>query len=178
MPLQPQSPYAAQKAATELLGLSFAASMGVEVVALRYFNVFGPRQRPDSTYAAVIPRFVMAALTGQRPTIFGDGQQTRDFCYVDNVVEANLRACVAEGAAGRAFNIGCGVRTSLLELIAALGELQGSSIAPRCSPARVGDVRDSLADITAAREVLGYSAAVSFKEGLQRTLAWYRGQQG
>ena len=176
LPTDPRSPYAVAKLAGEHYARVFAGCYGLETVALRYFNVFGPRQRPDSQYAAVLPRFITAALTGQRPTIFGDGGQTRDFCFIDNVVAANLQACVAEGVSGAAFNIACGARTSLLEVIAALREITGASVEPRFEPARAGDIRDSLADITAARTGLGYEAAVSFADGLRRTVRWYEGQ--
>src|SRR5262249_30218619 len=139
-----------------------------------YFNVFGPRQDPKSQYAAVIPNFVGAALRGERPCIFGDGQQSRDFCYIDNVVEANLLATEAAGAAGGVYNVACAERTTLLDVITALGRIVGRTIEPEFAPARSGDIRHSYADIELARRVLGYGARVRFEDGLRRTVAWYR----
>lgn len=170
----PLSPYAVSKLAGEHYVRVYGRCYGLETVALRYFNVFGPRQDPRSEYAAVIPRFITAALAGGRPTIFGDGEQSRDFCYVDNAVEANLLALTAPGAPGRVFNVACGSRTTLLEVVAALSRLLGRDIAPIHAPPRPGDIRHSVADISAAREVLGYTASVGFEEGLARTVAWYR----
>jgi UDP-glucose 4-epimerase len=139
-------------------------------VALRYFNVFGPRQDPTSQYAAVIPAFISAILEGRSPTIYGDGEQSRDFTYVGNVVEANLLACRADAAVGHAINIACGVRTSLLELVAAINRSLGTDIQPIHEPARTGDIKHSLADITCARELLGFEPSISFDEGLARTI--------
>src|SRR5215831_9754508 len=168
----PLSPYAASKLAGEHYARSFSVCYGLETVALRYFNVFGPRQDPSSHYAAVIPRFVSAYIRNQPPVVYGDGEQSRDFCFVDNAVEANLLACTAAGASGRVFNVACGVRTSLLEVLAELARIFGRRLEPRFEPPRAGDIKHSLADIGAARQVLGYRAPVSFAEGLRRTVDW------
>jgi UDP-N-acetylglucosamine/UDP-N-acetyl-alpha-D-glucosaminouronate 4-epimerase len=172
---QPLSPYAASKLAAEHYCQVFAGAFGLETVCLRYFNVFGPRQDPASEYAAVIPRFVTAALACQGVTIFGDGSQSRDFCFVDNAVEANLKAAEAPAASGRVYNIACGAAITLNDLVRRIGELVGHPVAVTYAPVRVGDVRHSLADIAAARAELGYTAAVSFADGLARTVDWYRG---
>ncbi len=149
---------------------------GLETIALRYFNVFGPRQDPNSQYAAVVPNFVKAAVSGSPPTIFGDGLQSRDFTFVDNAVEANLKACEAPaGACGRAYNVACGVRTTLLDLLAVLARVVGAPIRPFHAPPRAGDVRHSLAGIEAARAGLGFAPAIGLEEGLRRTVAWFRG---
>jgi UDP-glucose 4-epimerase len=170
----PLSPYAASKLAGEAYCRAFFVCYGLETVALRYFNVFGPHQDPQSQYAAVIPRFVTAGLEGRQPIIFGDGEQSRDFCHIDNAIEANLKACTASGAAGRLFNVACGVRTTLLEVIGALGEILGARIEPIHEAPRAGDIKHSLADIGAARAVLGYTASVDFLSGLRKTVDWYR----
>jgi nucleoside-diphosphate-sugar epimerase len=170
----PLSPYAVSKLAGENYLKAYYACHGLETVALRYFNVFGPYQDPKSEYAAVIPRFVTCALDDKQPTIFGDGQQSRDFCFIDNAVQANLLACTAQGAPGKVFNVACGVRTTLLDVIATLGKIVGKTITPRHEPARAGDIKHSLADIGRAREILGYTAPVSFEEGLRRCVDWYR----
>jgi nucleoside-diphosphate-sugar epimerase len=175
MPPAPRSPYAAHKLGAEQLGVAFAASMGLEVVALRYFNVFGPRQDPKSEYAAVVPRFATACLGGEPPTIYGDGEQSRDFTYVENVVEANLCAARAEGASGGVFNVACGARVTVNELFRMIAEETGASdLRPRYVPARPGDVKHSLASIERAREVLLYTPRVDLAEGIARTVAWYR----
>jgi UDP-glucose 4-epimerase len=170
----PLSPYAVSKLAGEHYCRVYARVFGVQAVILRYFNVFGPRQDPNSQYAAVIPRFITAALDGLAPTVYGDGEQSRDFCFIDNVVAANLRAADAEGASGKVFNIACGSGTSLNRVLALLGEALGRPVSARHEPGRAGDVRHSLADISQAKAVLGYTAAVDFPTGLQRTLAWFR----
>ena len=172
----PLSPYAVSKLAGEQYCRGYARVFGVQTVILRYFNVFGPRQDPNSQYAAVIPRFITSALAGLSPTVYGDGEQSRDFCFIDNVVEANLRAADAEGASGKVFNIACGSGTSLNRILALLGESLGRPVAAHYEPARPGDVRHSLADISQAKAVLGYTAPVDFLTGLARTLAWF-GQQ-
>jgi len=171
----PLSPYAVGKLAGEHYCAVFAGAYGLETVALRYFNVFGARQDPKSEYAAVIPRFVTAGLAGQGVTIFGDGTQSRDFCYIDNTVEANLAAAVAPaaGASGRVFNVACGVATTLNDVVKLIGEALGRSIPVTYAERRVGDVKHSLADVSGARARLGYTGAVSFEEGLRRTIAWY-----
>ena len=171
----PLSPYAAAKLAGEMYCAAFWKSYGFETVALRYFNVFGPRQDPKGLYAAVIPLFIKAILAGQQPLIFGDGGQTRDFTYVENVVRANLMAAEASGAAGQVFNVGSGVAISLLDLLGELNAILGTEVQPIFQPERAGDVRDSLADISRAREVLAYEPAVGFAEGLKRTVDFYRG---
>jgi UDP-glucose 4-epimerase len=170
----PISPYGAAKLAAELYCQAFTASYGFETVALRYFNVFGPRQDPDSPYSAVIPLFLTAMLAGRRPTIYGDGHQSRDFTYVTNIVDGNLLAADAPGVAGRVFNIANGRATSLLELLAQLNGLLGLRIEPIHAPSRAGDIRESLADITAARQSLGYEPQVGFDEGLRQSIGYYR----
>jgi nucleoside-diphosphate-sugar epimerase len=169
----PLSPYAVSKLTGEYYCQVFAGAFGLETVALRYFNVFGPRQDPASEYAAVIPRFITAALAGKGVTIYGDGTQSRDFCFIDNVVEANLAAAEAPGASGQVFNVACGAATTLNQLAEMLGALLGRAVAVTHAPGRVGDVKHSLADIGAARRLLGYTAQVGFAEGLERTFAWY-----
>lgn len=172
---QPLSPYAVTKYADELYAQVFGRCYGLETIGLRYFNVFGPRQDPFSQYAAVIPLFVSALLRGEAPTINGDGEQTRDFTYVANAVQANLLACTASAtAAGEVFNIACNERTSLNELYFQLQTLLDADIAPNYGPPRGGDVRDSLADISKARRLLGYQGEIKFAEGLRRSIAWYR----
>jgi len=171
----PLSPYAAAKLSAELYCEAFFHSYGLEAVALRYFNVFGPRQDPKGPYAAVIPIFIQKILAGEQPTIFGDGLQTRDFTYVENVVQANLKASEAKNAAGQVFNVGNGVSLTLLDLLKELNAIFGKNIQPNFQPARAGDVRDSLADISRARTVLGYEPKVLLAEGLRRTVEYYRG---
>ena len=171
MPAAPMSPYAVQKLTGELLCGVFTRIYGLETVALRYFNVFGPRQDPASEYAAVIPRFLTAAIQQQRPVVFGDGKQTRDFTYIDNVVQANLLAATSTKAIGEAMNVGCGTRVSLNDVLQMTGELLRKTLEVDYRDARPGDVRDSLADISKAKQLLEYNPTVSFKEGLERTLA-------
>ena len=171
---QPLSPYALSKVAGEHYASVFKHVYGFEIVCLRYFNIFGPRQDPESQYAAVIPRFITALLEGKQPVVYGDGLQSRDFTYVENVVSANMLAAEADGVAGRAFNIACGGRYTLLDLLGQLKETLGSEIEPIHEPARAGDVRDSQASIDAAEEALGYRVSVGFEEGLRRTVEWYR----
>jgi len=167
---RPLSPYAASKLAGEQLMRIFAELHGIETISLRYFNVFGPWQDPNSDYAAVIPKFITAAIRGERPIIFGDGEQTRDFCYVENAVRANLLAAAASRRLrGEVVNIACGERTSLNQLVRCVGELAGRRLDPDNRAPRPGDVRDSLADVTAARELLRYEPAVDLREGLKRT---------
>ena len=170
----PKSPYAVSKLAGEYYCRVFAQVYGLETVCLRYFNVFGPRQDPASQYAAVIPKFITALLRDEPPTIYGDGHQSRDFTYVSNVVRANLLAATAPDVSGRVFNVACGERYTVLDLVAVLTEILGTHITPVHTAPRPGDVRHSLADITAAREALGYRVEVNFHEGLRRTVAWYR----
>ncbi len=170
----PLSPYAAAKLAAEYYCRAFTATYGLETVALRYFNVFGPRQDPKSEYAAVIPRFITAILSGEQPVVYGDGRQSRDFTFVANVVHANLLAAEAPNVAGRVLNVANGTQFSLLDLLAAINDLLGTRVEPRHDPPRVGDVRESLADITLARQLLGYEQQVGFEEGLRRSIDYYR----
>ncbi|MBI1913971.1 MAG: SDR family oxidoreductase [Planctomycetes bacterium] len=170
-PTLPLSPYAVAKLAGEHYCTAFTHVYGLETVRLRYFNVFGPRQAPGSPYSAVIPLFIEAMAAGRSPTVHGDGRQARDFTYVDNVVRANLLAAAAAGVAGKLYNVACGRTTSLLELIAALNGLLGTSLIPVHTDPRPGDVRHSLADISRARCDLGYSPDIELIEGLRRTIA-------
>lgn len=174
MPAEPLSPYAVSKYTNELYARVFSRMYGLETVCLRYFNVFGPRQDPQSQYAAVIPKFISAALHGDRPVIFGDGEQSRDFTYVDNVVEANMLAATAEEVSGEVFNIGCGSSYSLNQLVASLSEILGTAIVPEHRPQRPGDVRHSLASIERARIRLCYEPSVTFADGLRRAVEWFR----
>ena len=175
MPLLPLSPYAASKAAAESFARAFSASLGVEVAILRYFNVFGPRQDPNGAYAAVIPRFFHAILRGERPVVYGDGNQTRDFTFVENVVEANLRAATASRAAGEILNVATGDRVTILGLASMIAECLGTTTNPRLEPGRDGEVRHSLADISRMEHVLGLRPAVDLRHGLERAASWYRG---
>ncbi len=170
----PLSPYAAAKLAGELYCQAFWSSYGLETVAIRYFNVFGPRQDPNSQYSAVIPLFITAMLEGRPITIYGDGLQSRDFSFVANVVHANLLAADAPGAAGRTINAADGRSITLLTLLDLLNQFLGTNIKPRFEPARLGDVRQSEADISLAREVLGYEPQVDFENGLRRSIDYYR----
>jgi UDP-glucose 4-epimerase len=171
---RPKSPYAVSKLAGEYYCSAFAEVYGLETVCLRYFNVFGPRQDPTSQYAAVIPLFLTALLQGAPPTVHGDGHQSRDFTHVANVVHANLLAATAPDVAGRVFNVACGQRYTLLDLIAALDDILGTQIPPVHTAPRPGDVRHSLADITAAQDALGYKVVMGFNEGLRQTVDWYK----
>lgn len=175
---QPLSPYAISKLAGEHYCAVFARLFGRATVSLRYFNVFGPRQDPASQYAAVVPRFVTALLRDERPTIFGDGLQSRDFTYVANVVQANLLAAEAKGLNGQVVNVATNRRYTLLDLLTTLNRLLGTEIAPVHAAPRPGDVRHSQADIRAAETLLAYRPQVDFREGLRRTLAWYREMTG
>ena len=169
----PMSPYAVAKLAGESYCRSFHQVFGLETVALRYFNVFGPRQDPLSQYAAVIPNFITAMLEGRRPVVHGDGEQSRDFTYIDNVVEANVLAMDREGAAGKMFNVAAGERLTLNTVLEELGQLTGTAADAEHLPARPGDVRHSHADIGAAERELGYRPAITAREGLERTFAWF-----
>lgn len=170
----PLSPYAASKLAGEMYCQAFTATHGLETVALRYFNIFGPRQDPNSPYSAVIPLFITTMLSGGQPVIYGDGLQSRDFCFVSNVVRANLLAADADGASGRMFNVASGKSTDLLTLLGALNRLLGTNVKPRHEPPRPGDVRESRADIAQARQWLGYEPEIDFEEGLRRSIDYYR----
>lgn len=171
----PLSPYALQKYAGELYMKIFYETYGIETVALRYFNIFGPRQDPTSFYSAVIPKFITALLQGQAPTIFGDGKQSRDFTYIDNVVQANIKASTADKrSAGQVMNIACGERIDLNELAQVINEILGTKISPKYEPERRGDVKHSLADINRARDLIGYQPTVKFAEGIKKTIEWYK----
>lgn len=170
LPSMPISPYAVAKQAGEAYCRSFSRVYGLETVALRYFNVFGPRQDPLSQYSAVIPKFITALLRGESPVVYGDGEQSRDFTYIDNVVDANLRAAAAQGVEGETFNIACGDRISLNRLLEEIRGIVGSDVEATYLEPRQGDVKHSLADIGRAREQLGYEPIVGFNEGLQRTV--------
>jgi len=175
MPTDPLSPYALQKVVGEQYMRQFTRLYGLETVSIRYFNVFGPRQDPGSPYSGVISLFIKWLLAGQAPTIHGDGEQTRDFTYVANVVDGVLRACEAPRAAGEAINVATAGRVSLNELLRVLQGILGTSLTPVYGPPRIGDVRDSQASIDKAARLLGYAPVVPFAEGLRRTVAWFRG---
>ncbi|MBI2894505.1 MAG: SDR family oxidoreductase [Deltaproteobacteria bacterium] len=164
----PVSPYGVEKLASEHYLAAWSRLFGLETVSLRYFNVFGPRQDPSSPYSGVISIFVSRFLAGQPVTIFGDGEQYRDFVYVDNVVDANLAAATRDGISGRAFNVGCGRRTTLNQLVAILGHITGRAVLPRHEAPRAGDIRESLADISRARRELAYEPRIDVDEGLAR----------
>src|SRR3954462_13356264 len=172
----PISPYAVTKLAGEFYMQSFWRVYGLETVSLRYFNIFGPRQDAESQYSAVMAKFITAMLRGERPTIFGDGTQSRDFTYVDNAVSANLLACTApaEKVCGKVFNLACGGQVTLLQMSAALNRLLGTKIAPILGAERAGDIKHSFADISLAQKTLGYRPLVSFEEGLKKTIEWYK----
>jgi nucleoside-diphosphate-sugar epimerase len=177
MPTRPLSPYALQKLTGEHYGRLFHGLYGLETVTPRYFNVFGPRQDPSSPYSGVISLFISALVERRAPTICGDGEQSRDFTYVGNVVDGVLRACHEPRAAGTVINVATGGRTSLNRLVAILGELTGSAVEATHEAARAGDVRHSQADISRARDLLGYEPLIPLAEGLQRTLEWYRAER-
>ena len=169
------SPYALTKKTDEEYGRLYKELYGLDTYGLRYFNVFGRRQDPDGAYAAVIPKFIKQLLHGERPTINGDGRQSRDFTYIDNVIEANLRACKAESsAAGEAFNIGAGGRLFLIDMYEQLCKALGVAVEPKFGPPRAGDVRDSNADISKARKLLGYDPSYDFEKGIGLAIDWYR----
>jgi UDP-glucose 4-epimerase len=170
----PLSPYAVAKLAAEHYCAAFTEVYGLETVRLRYFNIFGPRQPPDSPYAAVIPLFFEAMLAGQNPVIYGDGQQSRDFTYVADAVQANLRAATAPKASGKVYNVACGSRTSLLELVAKINALLGTNLNPVHEPPRPGDVKHSQADITPAKTELGYAPQFDIDQGLQKCFEYFR----
>ncbi len=174
---QPISPYGVTKFVGELYGQTFGRCYGLENVALRYFNIFGSRQDPSSPYSGVLAKFCTAFLEDTPPVVFGDGEQTRDFTHVENAVQANLLACEAPNVSGKVFNVGVGGRVSLNEVLRELGKITGKTLEAKYEPPREGDIRDSQADISQAREFLGYSPQVSFEEGLARTFEWYRETQ-
>lgn len=170
----PISPYGVAKLTGEYYAAAFSHSYDLETVSLRYFNVFGPRQDPTSAYAAAIPKFITAMLRGERPTIYGDGTQSRDFTFVDNIVQGNLLACKAPRAVGETINLANGGRILINDLVAQLNEIIGTNLAPIHTDERPGDIKHSRADIEKARDLLGYAPIVSFDEGLRRTVDWYR----
>ena len=174
MPLLPVSPYAAAKATGELYAATFFRAFGLQTVSLRYFNVFGPRQDPTNQYAGVIAAFASRMLRGKQPVIFGDGTQSRDFTYVENVIHANLLAAEAPEVHGEVVNIGCGERIDLNAMAGVFNEVLGTDLEPIYDPPRSGDVKHSLADIQAARNLLGYEPQVQFADGLRQTIDWYR----
>ncbi len=174
---QPISPYGVTKYVGELYGQTFGRCYGLENVALRYFNIFGPRQEPGSPYSGVLAKFCTAFLEDTQPVVFGDGEQTRDFTYVENAVHANLLACEAPNVSGKVFNVGVGGRITLNEVLRELGKITGKTLEAKYEPPRDGDIRDSQADISQAREYLGYEPQVTFEEGLARTFEWYRETQ-
>jgi UDP-N-acetylglucosamine/UDP-N-acetyl-alpha-D-glucosaminouronate 4-epimerase len=174
MPPRPISPYAVQKLTGEYYMQAFAQVYGLETVSLRYFNVFGPRQDANSQYSAVLAKFITQMQQGETPTIFGDGEQSRDFTFVENAVQANLKACVAPGASGKVFNVATGARFSLNQTFEMLRRIIGfNGASAKYAPERTGDVKHSLADISLAQKHLGYAPEVGFEEGLRRTVAWY-----
>ena len=177
MPTKPLSPYALQKLVGEQYLAMFTKLYGLDTVTIRYFNVFGPRQDPSSPYSGVISLFISALVDGRRPKIYGDGEQTRDFTYVANVVDGVLRACHAPGIGGEMMNVATGGRISLNELLRTLCDLIGTSAEAEYLELRAGDVRDSQADISRAKQLTGYQPIVMLREGLEKTLAWYRSEQ-
>jgi nucleoside-diphosphate-sugar epimerase len=174
---EPISPYGVAKYAGELYAQMFGRVYGLENVSLRYFNIFGPRQDPDSPYSGVLAKFCTAFLEKTQPLVFGDGEQSRDFTFIENAVAANLLACEAPNASGKVFNVGTGTRVTLNQTLALLANLTGNKLETKYEPPRDGDIRDSQADITQAREVLDYQPLVTFEEGLRRTVEWYREAQ-
>jgi nucleoside-diphosphate-sugar epimerase len=178
MQAEPISPYGVTKYVGELYAQVFGRVYGLENASLRYFNVFGPRQDPTSQYSGVLSRFMLAAIEGQPLVIYGDGEQSRDFTYVENIVDETLRACEASGASGKVFNAGTGKRITLNEVVKMLATVTGQKIQAKYEPARSGDILHSQADISLAKKVLGYEPRVGFEEGLKRTWEWYRAAFG
>ena len=174
MPSSPISPYGVTKYVGELYGQVFGRVYGLENVSVRFFNVFGPRQDPTSQYSGVLSRFMLAVIQGRPPVVYGDGEQSRDFTYIDNIVDETLRACEAKGASGMVFNGGTGARISLNEVLKVLSKITGKKIQPAYEAPRAGDIRDSQADISLAGKVLGYKPLIHFEEGLKRTWEWYK----
>jgi len=172
---EPISPYGVTKFVGELYAQVFGRVYGLENVSVRYFNVFGPRQDPTSQYSGVLSRFMLAILNGGSPVVYGDGEQSRDFTYIDNIVDETLRACEASGASGKVFNGGTGARITLNEVLKLLEKITGKKIQAKHDPPRTGDIRDSQADISLARKILGYEPRVHFEDGLKRTWEWYKG---
>ncbi len=173
MNANPLSPYAISKYAGELYCKIFHDIYGIETISLRYFNVFGPKQDPHSEYSAVIPKFIHSILQSERPIIYGDGSQSRDFTYIDNVVSANLLAAKAANISGEVINVGTGNRINLNQLVSSINSILDKQMVPIHANERIGDVKDSLADITKAKQLIGYEPSISFKEGLKRTIHWF-----
>ena len=171
---EPISPYGVTKYVGELYAQAFGRTYGLENSSVRYFNVFGPRQDPTSQYSGVLSRFMLAVINNEQPVIYGDGEQSRDFTYIDNIVDETLRACDAADASGKVFNGGTGARITLNQVLKLLEKISGRKIQAKYDPPRTGDIRDSQADISLARKILGYEPIVHFEEGLERTWNWYR----
>jgi nucleoside-diphosphate-sugar epimerase len=178
MPAAPISPYGVSKYVGELYAQCFGRAYGLENVSVRFFNVFGPRQDPSSQYSGVLSRFMLAVIRGEQPVVFGDGNQSRDFTYIDNIVSEVLSACEAQNASGMVFNGGTGARVTLNEVLKLLEKISGQKIRPKYEPPRTGDILHSQADISLAHRILGYSPLVHFEEGLRRTWEWYKGAYG
>ncbi len=176
-PVNPLSPYAVSKYSAERLTLQFFKLYGLETVALRYFNVFGPFQDPKSQYAAVIPKFITLVLNNKVPEIYGDGTQSRDFTFIDNVVDANIKAALSPDAPGNVFNVACNERSSINDMVDILSGISGKEINPTFSESRFGDVKHSLADISKARSILKFEPVVKFKDGLEKTFTWFSEKQ-
>jgi nucleoside-diphosphate-sugar epimerase len=174
----PISPYGITKYVGELYAQVFGRVYGLENVCVRYFNVFGPRQDPSSQYSGVLSRFMLAVIEGQPPVVYGDGEQSRDFTFIENIVDETLRACEAKGASGMVFNGGTGTRITLNQVLKLLEKVTGQEIHAKYDPPRAGDIRDSQADVSLARKILGYEPRVHFEEGLQRTWEWYKAVYG
>jgi nucleoside-diphosphate-sugar epimerase len=178
MPSEPISPYGVTKYVGELYAQVFGRVYGLENASVRYFNVFGPRQDPTSQYSGVLSRFMLAVIEGQQPVVYGDGEQSRDFTYIENIVDETLRACEAKGASGLVFNGGTGVRITLNQVLKLLEKITGKKIQAKYDSPRAGDIRDSQADVSRARKILGYEPRVQFEEGLARTWDWYKKAYG
>ncbi len=174
MPAEPISPYGVTKYVGELYAQVFGRAYGLENACIRYFNVFGPRQDPTSQYSGVLSRFMLAVIQGQQPVVYGDGEQSRDFTYIENIVEETLLACEKERASGKVFNGGTGARITINQVLLLLEKVSGKKIQAKYEPPRTGDIRDSQADISLARKVLDYEPRVHFEEGLRRTWDWYK----
>ena len=171
---KPISPYGVSKLAAENYCVTFARTFGLETVSLRYFNVFGPRQNPESKYSAVIPAFLFAMMKGKSPIVEWDGKQSRDFTYVGNVVEANLKACVVPGVSGEVFNVACGTTNSIIDIVNELNDILGTAIKPKYAPKREGDVRKTRADVRRMKRMLKIREVIGFEEGLRRTVDWFK----
>lgn len=172
--VSPVSPYGVSKLAAENYCITFAKTFGLETVSLRYFNVFGPRQNPESKYSAVIPAFLFSMAKGRSPVVDWDGEQSRDFTYVANVVEANLRSCVVEGISGEVFNVACGITTSVNDIVSELNKILHTKIKAKYAPKRKGDVRKTRADVSKMKKILGVRRIIGFEEGMELTVGWFK----